>query len=79
MERRGRRAKRERKFWDSSQDGEIEEGKEADKEESRKETDVENRKGRRKILVWNIAGARRQDMKTWEFIKDFDFVSLCET
>lgn len=40
---------------------------------------MENRKIGKKILVWNIAGARRQDIGTWEFIKDFDFVSLCET
>lgn len=30
-------------------------------------------------MVWNIAEAGRQDMKTWEFIKDFDFISLCKT
>lgn len=46
---------------------------------SRKEMGVEKRKSGKKISVWNIAGVRRQDIGTWEFIKDFDFVSLCET
>lgn len=41
--------------------------------------DEEERGYGRKILVWNIAGARRQGIGTWEFIKEHDFVSLCET
>lgn len=40
--------------------------------------DREGMKGR-KLLFWNVAGLERQDKEFWRFIKDFDFVSLCET
>lgn len=33
----------------------------------------------RRLLFWNVAGIINKDKGFWEYIKDFDFISLCET
>lgn len=37
-----------------------------------------NRK-EKKLLFWNVAGLDRQDLDFWKFIKEYDYVGLCET
>lgn len=33
----------------------------------------------RRLLFWNVAGIINKDKGFWEYIKEFDFISLCET
>jgi len=30
-------------------------------------------------LFWNVAGLGNKDKEFWEYVRSFDFVSLCET
>jgi len=47
---------------------------------SYKEREARDEGGRgSKILFWNIEGLGRQDIEFWNFIKEWDFVSLSET
>jgi len=31
------------------------------------------------MIFWNVAGLKKKDRDFWKYIKEFDFISLCET
>ena len=62
------------------------EGNETEEEKKRMEKErgvcrrrYKERKRLRKFLFWNVAGLSNKDEDFWKFVKNFDFVSLCET
>jgi len=44
----------------------------------RREKEYKKRK-KVKMTFWNVAGLERQDKEFWDFIKEYDYVELCET
>lgn len=36
-------------------------------------------KRERKILHWNVAGINNKNKDFWNYVKEFDYISFCET
>lgn len=56
---------------------EKEEGRETERNRGIKNKD--DGKEDRKFLFWNVAGIGNKDREFWRYIKEFDFIILCET
>lgn len=47
--------------------------------EGTKQRKIRKKNGNKKLLFWNIADLGGKDREIWDYIENFDYVSLCET
>jgi len=56
-----------------------EDGRRRVKGDTRGKENSKANKRERNIMFWNIASISNKDKDFWKYVRNFDFISLCET